>query len=1280
MSNHGLALLWLALPCLVTACAAPGSGPKLLRPAGVRAQGAGPQPVRFVPQAGHTGLIQYVGLSADGATAMSAGEVVKIWDTKTGAVLRTLGWSGGSTDLTAKSGSLGITGAALSPDARFVAFAASFTLQLMDLETGEEVARYKSASEGWWWTSLAFSPDGKLLAASVHKRIELIDVERWQVVRTIDNDSAWDQAKPVVFSRDGRWLRAGDLTWDAQTGNAAPPGSFPQGPRDGDREHAFSQDGQRVFGLTNTGALELRDVASSALVQSFRGKSDAHKAQALFSPDGRLIYESAVNRGTRVWDIANGMLARTFPAHEVPMALSPDGRRLVANRGVFGGPEVLDVETGAVLVKLAPTKAEGSRRWLAFAPDGTILRVTGRDDAAREGQQFAGTTFFEAFDGKTGALLRSASLEGEPRTSSVQFAPDAGTVLLTQWHRFSVWDLQRFVALKGLDAEEVNSLGAPVTFLGDGRRAVSLGHSHDPRNPAEFFFWDLEAGRRTRSVMTTLSTSPVMVVNPIGRRALVGSDGGLITLWDLERGAIEKTLEGHSDNVATLAFSPDGARALSSSRDGTSRLWNLKSGESIVLMADGADWLIHDAQGNFDGSRRGGQLVAAVQGRKAFSIEQLAAHNNRPDLILAQIGLASPEVIEHFRARHARRLKKLGLDEAGVAGRFDRAPTATIVSLDQQGKFAEVALELADASALKAFQIWVNGVPVFGGQGKPASGTHAAFRERIELTSGSNRIEVSASNLAGAEALRDFRAVEYKPAAVGDLYYLGFGVSKHQNPRLDLAFAHKDVLDLGKVLEGTSGKFGEVHVRTHVDAEVTTANIRAAKDFLRGAKTDDTVVVFVAGHGTHSDDAAADYFFVTHDVDLARLRETAAPFELIEDLLQDIAPRRKLLLMDTCESGERDEGEAAPALVQPGARALRSRGIRGVKLAGTAAASSESARRDLRRILDVRDRYIYNDLGRRTGAVVFSSSRGSELSYEQDALQNGVFTAQLKAGLTNPAADRDRDGLLSSDELRDFVAAEVARLTNDLQHPTIDRDNTEIRLGLPLSDPSLVLLPRGAREAIGRLADPRCSAEESCKQLQTGCNQGSQLACSTMGHLYALGSRGLPVDKPRALRIYEAICDATAGKAVLECVSAADLYWKGEGVARDAARAMPLARRSCALPGGSMACSRVHQHGDKKFALASLRAGCAAVDASGCSMLLFLLLDAKKVDEAIAAGKKLEAAASGGEAVASVIWKSTRDHLVKKCAEGKDGPSLCGVACGLGDAGSCSRKGLAQSR
>jgi hypothetical protein len=91
-----------------------------------------------------------------------------------------------------------------------------------------------------------------------------------------------------------------------------------------------------------------------------------------------------------------------------------------------------------------------------------------------------------------------------------------------------------------------------------------------------------------------------------------------------------------------------------------------------------------------------------------------------------------------------------------------------------------------------------------------------------------------------------------------------------------------------------------------------------------------------------------------------------------------------------------------------------------------------------------RDRFLFTDLSRRTGTVVFSSSRGSELSWEMPTIANGVFTEHLLRALTGPG-----DRFVPIATARDEVSRAVATTTNDLQHPVIDRDNPDARLGLP---------------------------------------------------------------------------------------------------------------------------------------------------------------------------------------------------------------------------------------
>ncbi len=52
--------------------------------------------------------------------------------------------------------------------------------------------------------------------------------------------------------------------------------------------------------------------------------------------------------------------------------------------------------------------------------------------------------------------------------------------------------------------------------------------------------------------------------------------------------------------------------------------------------------------------------------------------------------------------------------------------------------------------------------------------------------------------------------------------------------------------------------------------------------------------------------------------------------------------------------------------------------------------------------------------------------------------------------LSSNDADKNNDGMVSTDELRDYVNTQVARASGDLQHPTVDRDNIYQKFGFSI--------------------------------------------------------------------------------------------------------------------------------------------------------------------------------------------------------------------------------------
>ncbi len=295
------------------------------------------------------------------------------------------------------------------------------------------------------------------------------------------------------------------------------------------------------------------------------------------------------------------------------------------------------------------------------------------------------------------------------------------------------------------------------------------------------------------------------------------------------------------------------------------------------------------------------------------------------------------------------------------------------------------------------------------------------------------------------EAIRAHWSTIYRPSAQdtkGDLYYIGFGVSRYHNPALNLRFAHKDVLDLGAALDRYKDTFRKVIVKTYTDDAVTRENLLKAGELLKNAGVDDTVVILVSGHGAYDFSKEATYYYGTYNIDLKNLATTAVSYDEIESLLRDIGPRRKLLLLDTCESGEMDEVTRTELLAKAQGAGLSAR---------TSPVFQQAHVGQVQRVfLYERDRYIYNDLMRRTGSIVFSASHAGEMSLESSKIQNGFFTHEILEALSSKEADSNHDGRISVDELEAFVTLKVALMTGGLQRPTVDRDNIDQRFGFPL--------------------------------------------------------------------------------------------------------------------------------------------------------------------------------------------------------------------------------------
>lgn len=903
--------------------------------------------------------------------------------------------------------------------------------------------------------TVAISPNGRLaLSGACPNSRSIIDaIELWNLStgRKLDVPAFAKFrgcVNKLLFSDDG--LSALSIegngtvrSWDLRTGRESRP---PPVAADSTGNPVFSSDGRYVLfsqysfarGQDRQAPLRLWDLVAGRPVHTMLGHDKQLNATAM-SADARYALSGGQDRSIRLWDQRTGRQVGSFrgiKSQVHALAFSPDGKLALSGHGQSSSDNphatvtLWNVETGRPVRRLESYR--GSSYGVAFSPDGRfgLIDATHNDKDPR----------MIVWDLRTGKTVRSLKV-GVKSAFQVAFSPDARYVFLSSYGGESeLWDLKRRRRVAALEPELF-----AAALSSDGKLAYA--------NDSKIYVRDIRNNRIRFETPETFTTD--------------------------------------------IAFSPDGRFLLAvHSSFHVASIFDLKRATRVSSMISAGDeWILFDDDGNFDASPQGTGLLSAVKGTQSFGIDQLALSRNRPELILERLhpvldpqaemsasrrrshrawlqraGFVRSDINRnvaraqslraHFRAVHRRRLDKAGFAEQGLQNAPVELPNARVARLGAptDDGFVTLRAEFRDRVGLKSYQVFVNDVPVHP-RGRPLSGPRASVDERLELSGGMNKIEVSALNSRGQESMRAIRYAERPSAPRGDLYFIGFGVSEYADTSgmiQDLQYAHQDALDLADYFRATKNHFDQVHVQTFVNDEVRVDSVDKAIAFLRKseATVHDTLVLFVAGHGLRAHDDVASYYYLAHDSTPSDLAGSGIPFERLEALLFDSKPRKKLFLLDTCQSGEgREVGERT---LPPLAAGIRPRAIRGLRRIKTQTRAQLAV--DLGILGLDRDRFVHLDLARRSGAIVFSSSLGREYSFEHADWRNGAFTEELLKALRSRRADQDRDGLVSTDELRAYVIDAVPKLTRDvrgrpLQHPTVDKDNIYVRFGFPIVEP-----------------------------------------------------------------------------------------------------------------------------------------------------------------------------------------------------------------------------------
>jgi hypothetical protein len=302
------------------------------------------------------------------------------------------------------------------------------------------------------------------------------------------------------------------------------------------------------------------------------------------------------------------------------------------------------------------------------------------------------------------------------------------------------------------------------------------------------------------------------------------------------------------------------------------------------------------------------------------------------------------------------------------------------------------------------------------------------YKNRVYLKPGINRIIVQVEALDGKHYSEEI-VVEYlekKP----NLHILAIG-PKHK----DLKYTTKDVADFAHAFEGQEKKnrfFQHIFVNTLNDPATTTKQeIQNAmndlvtrfdnQDAPDKIEKQDILLVFLSSHGKSTPSG-----FKLLPSDYKPNLELATTIDYKNDIIAylDKVQCKKVVFFDACHSGATGTKSISEAKLSEG---------------------------------------IYRIMNATPGTSTMASCQKEELSYEDDAWQNGAFTQAILDAFNNvPCAsdsgarrpDKDQDKILTLGELYEYVPCRVKQLMEakpnmpTLQTPFVTRDDVDRQIGI----------------------------------------------------------------------------------------------------------------------------------------------------------------------------------------------------------------------------------------
>ena len=924
--------------------------------------------VHLFSLAGHSREVECVEFSPDDKRIVSSSwdQTAKVWDTRKAALLA---------DFTEHKSP--VTSARFSPDGtKIITISNDWVLKIWEVSGEIPVTTINNQREIY---GIQFSADGKkFVTASADGTAKIFNTNNGKLLADLRGHSEWinkacfiaDDKKVITIAMNGN-LRF----WDATTGNlltcfndSAYHTDIEISP---DEKWIITSDGSVEFmGTEKSKEVRIWDLQTQKLFTVIKAHTNGiHSIE--FSPDRKKIVTSSYDHTAKIWNVASGkMLIDLIGHYDIVYSthFSPDGKKL-ATASADNTAIVWDAETGLRLARL-----EGHTDYVYAAEF---------DNTGKKTVTVSNDSTVKTWDAGTGRLL--SSIQGYYASD---LCPQRQKMLIRSRMKkeFLIWDVMNNRQLAKLDGDMNQLTGV---FSPDGKKLAGYGYAFKP---------------------------------------FIGTyTPGFLRIWDTQSGKLLADLAGHAGGIMSVCFNNDGSRIITSAEDNTIRVWDIAQSRCIYTFfpVDQQDYFVQIPSGYYLTTPVAAKLLHYVtKDLKVITFEQLDVKYNRPDKVLEAIGNTDTALIKSYRKAWEKRIKKLGIDTTAFRDGYS-VPEADFLNRDvivyeQKTDILSLHIKGMDSTyKLDRFNVWINESPVFGQRGITLwkkNSNRIDTTIAVRLSQGENRIETSITNVNGTESYRMPLTVNYNPSAKQkeSLKFIGIGIEKFSDANYNLNYSVKDIRDLSMKLKEKYGP--SITIDTLFNENVTVSNVKALKQALLKTNENDKVIVAYSGHGMLSKEY--DYYLSTYSVNFNKPEEGGLPYDELENLLDSIPARKKLMLIDACHSGEVDKEDL---ITLNGSSDSLIKGLKPV-------AYKQEGYLGLKNSFELMQNLFVN-VGKSTGATIISAAAGTQFALERNDLKNGVFTYSILEAMRLNAT-------MKISELKMIVGKRVEELTKGLQKPT----------------------------------------------------------------------------------------------------------------------------------------------------------------------------------------------------------------------------------------------------